>query len=152
MSKPKIIFIELAVARKTRYICDIAEKAYNSGLTVHIYCHNSSEAARIDQELWTWKQDAFVPHNQVANLDSNDCEPVLIGTDVDFPEKAEVLILFDPADKSCFKNYKYVVDFAETYAPDKLKDSRIRYKEIRDLPEFDLSFTKLGSFLGSALS
>lgn len=152
MPKTKVVFIELAIARKAKYLCDIVEKAYAGGLRVHIICESAAEAEHINQELWTWKQDTFIPHNLTQNLESDLIEPVLINTDSYFPNEAELLILYDPADNTLFSKYKLVVDFAETYDPEKLKRSRNRYKEILNHPDFDLEFTKLGSFLGTDLN
>ena len=152
MPKTKVVFIELAVDRKAKYLCDIVEKAYSSDLRVHIVCGKDAEAEHIDRELWTWKQDTFIPHNLIKKLDSDIIEPVLINSDISFPNEAEFLILYDPVNEAYLKKYKFVIDFAETYDPEKLKHSRHRYKEMRDQPDFDLEFTKLGSFLGSDLN
>jgi len=149
--KTRVVFIELAVARKVKYLCDIVEKAYAGGLRVHIFCENASAAERVNLELWTWKPETFIPHSLAQNVEPGFAETVIIGADQSMLTGADILILHDPADKACFSKYKLVVDFAETYNPDKLKQSRSRYKEILNQPDYELEFTKLGSFLNKEL-
>jgi len=148
---PKIIFIELAVENKLKYVCDITEKLYNSGRQIQIYTERPADAKRIDDFLWTWKQDTFIPHTLYSSPAETKFDPVKITTSEDLPAQADVLIEFDPLKAETFAEYKLIVDFAEIYNPQKLQDSRNRYKTARDSKQFDLEFTRLGTFLGTEI-
>ncbi|MCD4692990.1 MAG: hypothetical protein K8R79_08760, partial [Calditrichales bacterium] len=65
----------------------------------------------------------------------------------DILPKTEALVLFDPLPIDYFDLYKIVIDFAEVYSPQKTKESRTRYKQVRDADNYDLKFIKLGEFL-----
>lgn len=43
--------------------CRITEKAYKSGHSVFIYCVNQAQAYQLDELIWTYKPDSFLPHN-----------------------------------------------------------------------------------------
>ncbi len=43
--------------------CRLLEKAYRRGHTVFVYCENKNDAELLDELLWTYKEDSFVPHN-----------------------------------------------------------------------------------------
>lgn len=43
--------------------CRLLEKAYNRGHRVFVYCEHANDAERIDDLLWTFKDDSFIPHN-----------------------------------------------------------------------------------------
>ncbi|MDA9272092.1 DNA polymerase III subunit chi [bacterium] len=43
--------------------CRLLEKAYQRGHRVFVYCDNANDAALIDELLWTYKDDSFIPHN-----------------------------------------------------------------------------------------
>jgi len=45
------------------FACRLLEKAYLRGHRVFVYCSNHDDAIRIDEYLWTFKDDSFVPHN-----------------------------------------------------------------------------------------
>lgn len=44
-------------------VCRLLEKAYQRGHRVFVYCETSDDAALIDELLWTYKDDSFIPHN-----------------------------------------------------------------------------------------
>ena len=49
--------------------CRVVEKAWGMGLTVHVQARDEDHAERMDQALWTFRQDSFVPHERWAGGD-----------------------------------------------------------------------------------
>lgn len=43
--------------------CRLLEKAYQRGHRVFVYCESKENAERLDELLWTYKDDSFIPHN-----------------------------------------------------------------------------------------
>lgn len=43
--------------------CRLIEKAYHRGHRVFVLCDNEDDAKLIDELLWTYKDDSFIPHN-----------------------------------------------------------------------------------------
>ncbi|MDI9818084.1 MULTISPECIES: DNA polymerase III subunit chi [unclassified Legionella] len=43
--------------------CRLLEKAYLRGHRVFVYCDNQQDAHKLDELLWTFKEDSFIPHN-----------------------------------------------------------------------------------------
>ena len=43
--------------------CRLLEKAYMRGHRVFVYCDNQQSAEFLDERLWTYKDDSFIPHN-----------------------------------------------------------------------------------------
>ncbi len=43
--------------------CRLLEKAWFRGHRVFVYCETADDAALIDELLWTYKDDSFIPHN-----------------------------------------------------------------------------------------
>ena len=145
MKKPIVLFIELKISAKNKYICDITEKLFHNDIPVSIYTKNSS--SQIDGLLWTWKQESFVPH-KVFNLESADSlEPVTIFDNPDMLPGRDALILGEPLPVEELQKYKLIIDFAEIYHSEKKAESRLRYKKMRDSDIFDIHFTQLGAIL-----
>ena len=42
--------------------CRIAEKAWRQGHRVHLHADSPESARRLDDVLWTWRDESFVPH------------------------------------------------------------------------------------------
>jgi DNA polymerase-3 subunit chi len=43
--------------------CRLLEKAYLKGHQVYVHCDNQQDAETLDELLWTFKDDSFIPHN-----------------------------------------------------------------------------------------
>ncbi|KTD06078.1 DNA polymerase III, chi subunit [Legionella gratiana] len=43
--------------------CRLLEKAYAKGHKVYVLCTNKQDAEFLDELLWTFKEDSFIPHN-----------------------------------------------------------------------------------------
>lgn len=43
--------------------CRLLEKAYQRGHSIFVFCDNQQNAQQLDELLWTYKDDSFIPHN-----------------------------------------------------------------------------------------
>ena len=43
--------------------CRLLEKAYHLGHRVFVHCDTEDDAHHLDELLWTYKEESFVPHN-----------------------------------------------------------------------------------------
>jgi len=74
-----------------RVACRVAEKAWSRGLRVYV-CTDSEDAARhMDELLWTFRQDSFVPHALAGEADA-DSEAIIIGCEPRAAAGREVLV------------------------------------------------------------
>lgn len=74
-----------------RVACKVAEKAWHKGLRVYVCAATEVEAGRMDELLWTFRQDSFVPHALAGEAGSED-EAIVIGCDVAAGQGREVLV------------------------------------------------------------
>jgi len=149
VANSNIFFIELNVQNKFRHTCDIIENFYEKHIPTTVYVSDNKNASNLDRQLWTWKQESFIPHIILNSHANSSDESIIITSNETFPAVTEALILFDPYFSDKFNQYKYIIDFAEVYHPDKLKLSRERYKKLKNLGQYNLEFLKLGAFLNN---
>jgi len=64
---------------RQHFACRLAEKAFKLGHQVYIHTDNAEQCEQLNQVLWSFRADSFVPHEVNEGQDS-DC-PVLIGHD-----------------------------------------------------------------------
>lgn len=57
------------VADSTKFLCRLAEKAYLEKHQVLIYFSNEKECLALNDQLWTFRDNAFVPH-QICQAES----------------------------------------------------------------------------------
>ena len=60
-------------------VCELARKAFDSGQRTLILARSFDQAEQLDEKLWEFSDDAFVPH-QIAGDDDDAITPVLIAT------------------------------------------------------------------------
>ena len=71
--------------------CRVVEKAWGMGLTVHVQARDEEHAERMDQALWTFRQDSFVPHERWAGGDPPRTRVTVSAAEV-APREPDVLV------------------------------------------------------------
>ena len=59
--------------------CRLADKAFRLGHRVFINAASREQASALDQLLWTFRDDSFVPHGRAGSGSERD-DPVMIGS------------------------------------------------------------------------
>jgi DNA polymerase III subunit chi len=79
-------------------VCELAKRCHATGKPTLILCRDAEQAETLDQLLWEFDEDAYLPH-QVAGLDEDDdITPVLLATpDLDPGDRPLVINLRDAA-------------------------------------------------------
>lgn len=110
--------------------CRIAEKAWQRGHRVMLRADTADDATRLDQLLWVFRQDAFLPHALLARADAND--PIVIGTPDDAaPPDCDVLINLSTASPALSDNWRRIAEIASEQVPDALQAARQRFRWYR---------------------
>lgn len=128
----RIEFVKLNRPERARILCDLAEEFYLTGQRVLVRVQDDNQGVTLDRFMWTWKKGAFVPH--VYQNGSVDChnESVVIVAGEENPNGAQVLLMGDPCSLEFVRNFRHVIDFAETFDETRLEVSRERFKEYRE--------------------
>ncbi|MDG4554515.1 MAG: DNA polymerase III subunit chi [Candidatus Competibacter sp.] len=110
--------------------CRLADKAYSLGHTVYLFVASETRAAALDDLLWTFRQDSFVPHERYP-LVGDEGSPVLVGTTTPAIVEARVLINLSDSLPEGFERYQRVVELVDQH-PDVLAQSRERFRQYRE--------------------
>ena len=73
------------------FACRLIEKIYNQGLKVYIHTDSKSAAQALDDLLWSFRPESFVPHTIINSEDEEDI-PVIIGYGKEHTGPDQVLI------------------------------------------------------------
>ncbi len=111
-----------------KLVCELARKAYDGNHWTLILARDAAQAEELDELLWAFDDDAYVPH-QIAGTDQEDeVTPVLIATpDVDAPARTLVINLRDDAYAGQCERVLEVVP-ADPAARDPLRERWKQYK------------------------
>jgi len=78
-----------------RVTCRLAEKAWRQGNRVRVQVADANSLHRLDDLMWTFKQESFLPHEvdgQTPESPEMDPAPVVLGTDTRYTGAPDVLI------------------------------------------------------------
>ncbi|HVN75182.1 MAG TPA: DNA polymerase III subunit chi [Thermoanaerobaculaceae bacterium] len=91
----EVILHRLAGSKKALDVCQLVERLYTSGKRVAVWVSDRGKAAVLDQYLWTFSQNSFVPHALCDGGGEAD-EPVAVVTgSLANPNGAEALVVAD---------------------------------------------------------
>ncbi len=133
MGVPRIDFYVLPDQKengRALLACRLADKAYGLGHTVYVFTASEARAAALDDLLWTFRQDSFVPHERYP-LVGEEGSPVLVGTAAPVTVEAQVLINLADALPEGFERYDRVVELVDQH-PEVLAQSRERFRQYRE--------------------
>ena len=130
MGETKVIFIDTGKYGKDKSVALAVEKFYNMGEKVLIITSSRERGEFLDDFLWTFKQQSFLPHTFAEEVVKD--EPIVITMIEKNLNGASVLILDAPASLDFMREFSYVVDFADRTTNETLQESRKRFKNYRE--------------------
>ncbi len=74
---------------RRRFLCKVLEKAHGLGHRIYIRAADETAARQLDELLWDYRSDAFLPHSLIAEqLDS----PIEIGYGDSLPQHRDLYV------------------------------------------------------------
>ena len=91
-------------------VCELAKRGYAANLSILVLARDTAQAEAIDDLMWSFDPDEYLPH-QIAELDEGDDDtPILISTpEMDIPTRALLINLRDAAPTGSFDRVLEVV-------------------------------------------
>jgi DNA polymerase-3 subunit chi len=108
------------------FACRLIEKAYVQGQHIYVHTESAQQTEQLDQLLWSFRSDSFVPHQMMQEQGQEDC-PVLIGHDTNPPRLMNLLINLSPQHPLFFSQFERVAEFINDNSDTKVQ-GRERYR------------------------
>ena len=127
----EILFYHLQRQPLEKVLPSLLEKSLARGWRVVVQAASEERMEALDAHLWTYRDDAFLPHGTDREAESAS-QPVLLTTRDDNPNGAEVRFLVDgvavPADTA---SYQRIVLLFDGEDPDAVAAARARWSEAK---------------------
>ncbi len=115
-------------AEPLRLVCELVRKAYDANLWTLVLARDAAQAEELDELLWAFDDDAYIPHQVAGTDDEDELTPVLIAApDTDAPLRPLVINLRDGAVDGSFERVLEVVP-ADESARGPLRERWTQYK------------------------
>jgi DNA polymerase-3 subunit chi len=76
---------------RLRLACRLIEKAYKNRHRIYVHADNKTQAHQLDELLWTYREDSFLPHNLYGD-GPEPAPPIQIGFDATPDKHRDILI------------------------------------------------------------
>ena len=91
-------------------VCELARKAFDAGIPTLVLARDHAQAEAIDDLMWSFDPDAYLPHQIAGSDEEDELTPILILTpDTDSPMRPMVINLRDAAVEGDFERVLEVV-------------------------------------------
>lgn len=114
---------------RLRLACRLADKAFRQGCRIYVNAENPAQAARLDELMWTYRDDSFLPHALAGSKAADGC-PVSIGCGDHPATDATVLINLGGEVPTWFTRFERVTELVDA-EPAMRRIARDRFRHYR---------------------
>jgi DNA polymerase III subunit chi len=116
---------------RLKFACRIIDKAFSAELRVLVWSEDEAQLASVDDLLWTFAQDSFVPHEPLTAESNWEDSPVLLSGKALPSSPADVLINLGNALPPALDQVARIIEIID--GDDARRAAgRIRFKQYRD--------------------
>jgi DNA polymerase-3 subunit chi len=108
----------------------LLEKCIQGGLPAVVMASSSQRVESLDQLLWTYARDSFLPHGS-ARDGRAERQPIWLTDTDERPNAATVLFLVDGAESARFGEYTRVCDLFNGRDEDAVLAARVRWQRAK---------------------
>lgn len=133
MSQSTVYFVETSSGEQRLVLCDLTQYFYEHGKRVQVLADSSLAARNLDQLLWTFSQESFIPH-RVLTVEPRDkvLEPVIITVGELHLEGTDHLVCDSPSGLDFVARYVRSVHFILNDDADRKQESRLFWQACAD--------------------
>ncbi|MBI5446383.1 MAG: DNA polymerase III subunit chi [Deltaproteobacteria bacterium] len=125
-----IDFYEVKGPRWELAVCERVEALYEAGERVYVRAPSEALARALDDLLWTFREDSFVPH-RLWGGEGDLPDPVAVGWRRGNPNGATCLVLAGAGEPEELSGFAQAFDFVPVSDPELTAGARERYRAFR---------------------
>lgn len=126
----EILFYHLETRPLEAVVPLLLEKTLERGWRAVVEVGSRERAEALDAHLWSYRDDSFLAHG-LAGDETDAHQPVLLTTETDNPNGANVRFFVDGALPQSGEGYQRMVILFSGHDPDALAAARIAYRNLR---------------------
>jgi DNA polymerase-3 subunit chi len=124
-------FHHLERRRLEQALPDLCEAALAEGVRVVVQAPNAQTRDALNDKLWTYREDSFLPHGGPGDGDPAS-QPVYLTESDETPNGAGLRILLNPADALRFLDAGRVIVLFDSRDEEAMAAARAAWKALRD--------------------
>lgn len=138
----EILFYHLEHQPLERVLPQLLEKTLERGWKAVVEVGGRERAEALDNVLWTYRDDSFLPHALAGTVGDAE-QPVLLTTGQDNPNGADVRFFVDRAVPQTGEGYRRLVYIFSGHDPDAVTEARAAWRALA--PGNDVTYWQQGA-------
>jgi DNA polymerase III subunit chi len=127
----EILFYQLKGQTPEQVLPSLLMKSLERGWRVVVQASSDERVEALDAHLWTWRDDAFLPHGTWRDAEAAE-HPIVLTVNDQNPNRATVRFLVDGAAMTAdVSTYERIVLLFDGDDPDALQTARQRWTEAK---------------------
>ncbi len=127
----ELLFYHLERSTLEAVLPQLLEKTLERGWTAVVRAGSPERVSSIDAHLWTYRDDAFLPHGAQGE-GHEDTQPVLLTTGTENPAGANVLFAVDGAGIDGVETYQRCVLMFDGNDSEAVATARVHWKAVKE--------------------
>jgi len=127
------IFHDTPQSLHDRRVFEIVEEIYDRREKVVVFASSEDRAAEIDRFLWILKQESFIPHQVVRDLENPVSVPVAVVTTEWNPIDAGILLADGHCSLEFAAGFELIHEFVDHSSPKITEECRERFRRYREM-------------------
>jgi len=127
----EVLFYHLKGQTLEQVLPSLLQRSLERGWRVVVQASSDERVDVLDAHLWTWRDDAFLPHGTWRDGEAAE-HPILLTVNAENPNRADVRFLVEgagmPADASAYQRLVLLFDGAD---PEAVETARARWGEAK---------------------
>ena len=127
----EILFYHLKGQRLEQVLPPLLQKSLERGWRVVVQASSEERVDALDAHLWTWRDDAFLPHGTCRDSEAGE-QPIVLTASGENPNGAAVRFLVDGANLIAdATNYQRIVLLFDGDDPEAVEIARARWNDAK---------------------
>jgi DNA polymerase III subunit chi len=127
----EILFYHLKGQTLEQVLPPLLQKSLERGWRVVVQVSSDERVEALDAHLWTWRDDAFLPHGTSRDPEATE-QPIVLTASAENPNGAAVRFLVDGANLTADSgNYQRIVLLFDGDDPEAFEMARLRWSEAK---------------------
>ena len=129
---PNVTFY-LLIAEKynaEQFACRLVDKAWRQGHVIHLHLRDEQHCSTMDQLLWQWREDSFIPHSIAGTTTEHADSPVTLGYRSPGLTHSQLVINLADDSPDFLHRFSRICEIV-TQTPERLALSREKFKHYR---------------------
>jgi DNA polymerase III subunit chi len=127
----EMLFYHLKGQRLEQVLPPLLQKSLERGWRVVVQASSEERVEALDAHLWTWRDDAFLPHGSARDPEAAE-QPIVLTATAENPNGATVRFLVDGVNLAAdAANYERIVLLFDGDDPEAVEIARARWQEAK---------------------